>query len=390
MKRKGVCYDVGRVMMGGNWRPRFDSTQVRKELAIIRGDLHCNAVRVCGLDLDRLATAAEAALAEGLEVWLSPEMWDRDQDETLEYLKEAASRAEGLRTRWPGRLVFSLGSELTLFMNGMVEGANFYERMNRPSFWEDIRAGRHNVALNGFLRRVATEARQVFNGPLTYFSVPLESVDWSPLDFVGVDLYRDARMREAYGGIAHRYLAYGKPVVIGEFGCCTYKGADLLGGNGFMVAFGMMEGVLGEKLVLPESISRMVNVPPRVDGHYVRDEALQARELSDQLGVLDAAGMDGAFVFTFVSPNSPYNEDPRYDSDLSSFSLVKSYPEEETAAEFARQATRQGKLILGVDVDPELIAAFNRDVGRRGTTYPDMPWEPKESFAAVARYYASH
>jgi len=28
--------------------------------------------------------------------------------------------------------------------------------------------------------------------------------------------------------------------------------------------------------------------------------------------------------------------------------------------------------------------------GRRGTTYPDMPWEPKESFRAVAEYYASH
>jgi hypothetical protein len=28
--------------------------------------------------------------------------------------------------------------------------------------------------------------------------------------------------------------------------------------------------------------------------------------------------------------------------------------------------------------------------GRHGTTYPDMPWEPKESFQAVADYYASH
>lgn len=27
-------------------------------------------------------------------------------------------------------------------------------------------------------------------------------------------------------------------------------------------------------------------------------------------------------------------------------------------------------------------------VGRaHGTTYPDMPWEPKESFRAVANYY---
>jgi len=28
--------------------------------------------------------------------------------------------------------------------------------------------------------------------------------------------------------------------------------------------------------------------------------------------------------------------------------------------------------------------------GQHGTTYPDMPWEPKESFRAVADYFASH
>jgi hypothetical protein len=26
----------------------------------------------------------------------------------------------------------------------------------------------------------------------------------------------------------------------------------------------------------------------------------------------------------------------------------------------------------------------------RGTTYPDMPWEPKRSFHAVAEFYANH
>ena len=29
-------------------------------------------------------------------------------------------------------------------------------------------------------------------------------------------------------------------------------------------------------------------------------------------------------------------------------------------------------------------------VNRHGTTYPDMPWEPKESFKVVADYYAAH
>ena len=83
MRLKGVCYDVGRVMMGGNWRPKLDPNVVHRELGIIKNDLHCNAVRICGLDIDRLMAASEEALSQGLEVWFSPEMWDQSQDQTL-------------------------------------------------------------------------------------------------------------------------------------------------------------------------------------------------------------------------------------------------------------------------------------------------------------------
>ena len=76
MRFKEVSYDVGRVM-GGNWRPSFDPKVVHRELEIIKNDLHCNSVRICGLDIQRLMVAAEDALKLGLEVWLSPEMWDK-------------------------------------------------------------------------------------------------------------------------------------------------------------------------------------------------------------------------------------------------------------------------------------------------------------------------
>jgi hypothetical protein len=92
----------------------------------------------------------------------------------------------------------------------------------------------------------------------------------------------------------------------------------------------------------------------QLNGEYVRDEGLQARELTDVLSILDGVGVDGAFVFTFVSPTFPYNEDPKYDLDMASYSLVKSYAD------------------------------------KHGTTYPDMPWEPKKSFQAVADYFAKH
>ena len=95
MNRKGVCYDVGRVLLGADWRPNFDSRVVHRELEIIKTDLHCNAVRICGLDINRLMTAAEDALTLGLEVWLSPEMWDRSQDETLELHREGGGAGRG-------------------------------------------------------------------------------------------------------------------------------------------------------------------------------------------------------------------------------------------------------------------------------------------------------
>jgi hypothetical protein len=56
-----------------NWRPVFDPAAVRREVKVIRSDLHCNAVKICGRDIDRLRFAAETALALELEVWFSPE-----------------------------------------------------------------------------------------------------------------------------------------------------------------------------------------------------------------------------------------------------------------------------------------------------------------------------
>lgn len=103
-------------------RPVFGPKVVHRELEIIKNDLHCNAVRVCGLDIDRLMMAAEDALKQGLEVWLSPEMGERSQPETLDYIATAARSAQALCERRPEELIFSVGSELTLFMQGIVEG----------------------------------------------------------------------------------------------------------------------------------------------------------------------------------------------------------------------------------------------------------------------------
>ena len=343
MRRKGVCYDVGRVMMGRNWRPDFDSKVARRELEIIKTDLHCNAIRLQGLDLERLRIAAEHALQLGLEVWVSPEMWDREQSETLAHVEKGARMAEELRRRWPDRVVFSVGSEVTLFTQGFLPGNNVLERLAHPSFMETLRSGRHNAALNSFLAKANASVRAVFRGPVTYASVGLETVDWTPFDFVGVDLYRDKRTREIYPALLKRYLRLGKPLANMEFGCCTFKGADDLGGRGWdVVDWGKS--------------------PPELKGDYVYDQATQAREDVELLRLNDEAGVDATFVFTFVDAATADTAAEmelvkalRFDMDIVRYSLVKSFLD-----------------------------------GGHGTTYPDMTWEPKESFRAVSQYYASH
>ncbi len=302
MNRRGVCYDVGRVMWGQDWRPQFSPEEARRELQIIRDDRHCNAVRICGQDLGRLMAAGGHALDCGLQVWLSPELWDHSPGDTAGYIAKAADAAEELHRHRPGQVAFSVGSEATLFMAGIVEGTSVFERLERPDFWERIKAGEHNGPLNVFLAEAAERAREVFHGPVTYASVPLETVEWSRFDFVSVDLYRGAQLKDRFTDVLHRYLALERPVAITEFGCCTYRGAAGAGGRDS-----------------PSSTS------PRKTGRARHRGSTAARELTEMLSIFDAAGVDATFVMTFAAPLNPTSDDPLYDLDMASYSLVKSF-----------------------------------------------------------------
>lgn len=354
MNRKGVCYDTGRVMMGQNWRPLFDPGEVRREMEIIRSDLYCNAIRICGEEIERLTMAGAYALEQGLEVWLSPELWDKTPEETLDYIKKAAEAAEKLRRRNPDRVVFSLGSELTLFMQDIVAGKSVLERLRDPANWELLRTGAHNAPLNSFLARANQATRRVFRGAVTYASIPFERVDWTRFDIVSTDLYRDARFRDQFTGVIRRFLAYEKPVVVTETGCCTYRGAAHAGGHGWEI-------VDYEKM------------PPQLKRDYVRDEGEQARELIEVLSLFDEQGVDGVFVMTFIAPLCPFSENPKFDLDMASYSLVKSYGSRLGAP------GAWGLKAEGPDSP--------WDARRLGTVYSGMPWDPKESFRAVGEYY---
>jgi len=343
MKRKGVCYDVGRYLYG-DWRKDYNPRTVQRELDIIKNDLHCNAVRICGRDIARLETASEYALQLGLEVWFCPELWNKSPEKTLDYTAKSAEVAERLRKRYPDKVVMSVGSELTLFMKGIVKGRSLWGRMRNAFHGGLVKSGKHNKPLNEYLFKVVEAVRKAYYGPVTYASLPFEQVDWGLFDFIGIDHYRAEQINDRYTDMLKPLVALGKPVAVMEFGCCTYQGAELNTGRAFDIVD--IKSLIMHRIPL---LGRFVQA--RLKGDYVRDETLQAREIVESLQAFDSVGVESGFVFTFVHPQNPYNENPRNDLDMASYSLVKFYE------------------------------------GKHGVTYPDMTWEPKEAFKAVADYY---
>lgn len=338
INRKGINYDVGTFISGRKTLTRdvFDPSIVKREMEIIKKDLHCTSVRISGHDIERLTAASKYALEQGLEVWFSPSFIDANQKEMLTYFAECAKAAEKLRIQF-SNIIFVTGAELTFFMRGLVSGRTTSDRIStftKP--WRllgsTILRGDFSKCLNVFLNGATTVIRRYFKGQLSYASGPWEAVNWSLFDIVGVDFYRDASNKKSYTQVLKTYFKHNKPVVITEFGCCTYKGAQDRGGTGV-------------------AIIDQSKTPNTIKEGFVRDETVQANYIIECLDILKKEKVDGAFVSTFVSPLYPYNKDPQYDLDMASFSIVKSYTD------------------------------------KKGETYKYMPWEPKKSFIALAKYY---
>jgi hypothetical protein len=334
--------------MGGNWRPDYDPKTVHAELSIIKNDMHCNAVNISGQDIGRVARTAEDALNQGLEVWLSATLWNRSPKDTMEYTVRAAMAAQKLQVRWPGRIVFSVGVELTLFMQGIVEGKGLMKRLRNFFAGARTEGEKRSKLLNDYLDSATRATREVFAGPVACSSLIAEAVDWKKFDYVGVDHYWSERIKDRYVDMLKPLFSSGKPVVVTGFGFGKTSAppigvASTLGNVNHMSQFLHQLPVVG-------ALFR-----PRLNVINERDERAQAKRLVDTLSILDEAGVSGAFVSTFIFPLDPYSDVPRYDLDRESESLVRYY----------------GK-------------------SKHGATYPGMMWEPKESFRVVAEYYKSH
>ena len=341
MRGKGMTYDTGFVRNGSNSREVFDPTRVEAELAIIRNDLHCNAVHIVGGDADRLETAARLAADLGLEVWFSPYPLEQTTDQILALFADCAERAERLRADG-AEIVFVAGAELSVMNHGFTDGDDVSARLGGLLATPEGREGRLaevSRRLNAFLAEAVTGIKERFRGPVTYAAIQFEAIDWDPFDFVTVELIRSAAVADIFrSGVRSLVRQQSKPVAITGFGTATWRGAGDMA---------------------PRSMEILENdpdtgAPLRLSGVFERDEPGQATYLNELLEIFADEGVDSAFVFLFALDNLPHRPegDPREDLDLASLGIVK---------------------VLE---------------GRNGTTYPTMPWEPKAAFAAVAEFYA--
>lgn len=336
MRAKGISYDTGFINKGVSSREPFDSAIVKRELQIIRDDLHCTAVRVTGGDVDRLEIAARLAAEAGLEVWFSPFTCDLTEEEMLDLLAGCADRAERLR-RQGAEVVFVTGAEISLLNKGFLPGDTIGDRMALLGDRSRLRdlIGAVPPRVNAFLANAVAVVRPRFGGKVTYAAMPFERVDWSPFDIISVDNYRSAEVADIYRAGMRALVAQGKPVAITEFGAATYKGAADMGARG------------GEIIMWDHDTA----LPLGLDGDYSRDEDEQATYLRELLDIFTEAGIDSAFVFTFVQYQLPHRAEPRQDLDKASYGIVTVYED------------------------------------RFGDSYPDMTWEPKAAFHILAECY---
>lgn len=299
---RGVHYDVGHqydtAEGPGNTRPHFDAAGVQADMTTIATQLHANAVRVTGTDLSRLTHAANLALAAGLTVWFSPHPGELAGDDIVTYLAQAATLAEELRATTES-VVLVAGCELTLFCAGFLPGATLGDRLGALAGTApapDLHASITELprALNTTLDQGVTAIRDRFGGPVTYASAPWETVDWTRFDLVSVDLYRDSSNAAGYRDALRGYTRFGKPVVISEFGCCTYEGAADEGGAGFLKTTELR-----------------------------RSETEQSRYLTELLTIFNEEAIHGAFWHTYAGWAFPHSPNPETDLDPRSFGLVK-------------------------------------------------------------------
>ncbi|AQZ64980.1 unnamed protein product [[Actinomadura] parvosata subsp. kistnae] len=288
--KKGINYDTG-FLPGSASRETFDPETVARDMRVIADDLHCEVVRISGMDPRRMTVAAERAAAAGLEVWFAPFPVDLDQEQLIPALAAGAELAESLR-RSGAEVVYVTGCETSAFGKGFIEGESYRDRLDMmgagdENWWRGLMTD-VMPRFNAYLAQMMEAVRPVFGGRITYAAGPWERIDWTPFDIVSSDAYRAAYNAHDYTDELRALFTHGKPVAVTEFGTCAYKGAGDLGGMAWVV---------------PEGA--------------VRDEGEQVRYFHELLDIFEAEGVETALWFTYAAYNR-FGED-----DLGSYGVIR-------------------------------------------------------------------
>ena len=350
--QRGINYDTCTLSTGMSGLPDYLSREawtdgaiataaMQDEIGVIATDLHCTAVSLLGSDVARLAEGATMALEQGLSVWLQPRLMGAAAEETPDLVTEVARAGEATAAGRPERWRQRRRRSDSLHRRHHP-GDSFEERVASLISAGD-QLGEFYQNLNDYLEQATSAARAVFAGDLIYSAGPWEwgAVDWSRFNFVGLDHYRDASNEATYVDELRAIWQHGKPIIVTEFGCCCYDGAEERGGDGY--------AIIDCSAPLPE-----------LDGAYVRSERVQADYIAELLAIFAAEVVHGAFVWTFIE-ESPHSPDPRYDLDMACFGIVKVVPD----------------------------SGYPPPPGVEFTPPGPGDWEPKLAFDELARLYAA-
>ena len=331
LSQRGINYDVGTEWQFGDSRLVWNDELMRHEIDAIRDDLHCNAVLVHGTDTGRLIQTATHALERGLIVWVQPRLMNAQQSTVVANLSEVAAAVETLRVAYP-TVGLNVGVEFGLFTSDIIPGVSLESRVDY--LIDNLsELPRFDERLDVFLSRCEAAVSAHFEGATTYSSGEWETVDWSRFDFAGIDLYRDRYNVDWFADPLRALAASGKPVIVTEFGCCTFVGAEDYGGSGWEVV-------------------DYTTDPPTFKEPLVRSETTQADEVLALLDIFEAEGVHGAFVYQLIDQGMTHSDDPSLDLDKANFGIVKTFAEG-----------------MGKPTDPSY-------------------WEPKEAFLRIAERFA--
>jgi len=272
---KGLVFGVGQPQFG---HPTENDSFIDESISIIRNELKCNGLKIEGFFDLKIKTAAERAIQLGFDqIVLGPRYVDQSWEAYVDSVRRFAPIAEELRLK-SSAVIFQVGLEL------LLDSRAIFKEETYPLRWAN--AGKNlqkdpqcHSKLNRFVEELMDAARESFNGDLTYASAYWERIDWDrvKVPFISATEYYDPNYAEGIAGSLQELKSEGKPVIVAEFGSCTYPGAWEHGGSGWSSS-----------------------------GIY--DEEEQVRNIERYVNIFNGiGGLHACYLYMFYQPKNPPN-----------------------------------------------------------------------------------